>query len=233
MIPTTMKDLTGTAYVLLSGGVDSTTCLYHAIRNYDRVVAVSMLYGQRHEKEVDCAVQIAHLAGVEHRIIDISKIIGIGGLTDKNLVIPPVSYAELPHGVSPTYVPFRNGLLLAILTSQAAADPDATAVFIGAHAEDAENDAYPDCSADFASVMGAAISKGTYGNITLQAPLIHLKKYQVVEMGEGYNVPWHWTWSCYEGGEAHCGVCPTCRARKEAFQLAGVVDPTRYMDEVI
>lgn len=221
------------AYVLLSGGIDSSTCLAYAIDKFgaDEVCAVSVHYGQRHTRELQFAEKQCSDYGVKHDVVNIAGVIGIGGLTDADLDIPPVSYDELPHGVSPTYVPFRNGLLLSILTSRAAADPDAKEVIYGAHAEDAENDAYPDCSVEFIGAIGEAIRIGTYGNITLNALLARMTKDEVVTLGDKLGVPWHNTWSCYEGREIHCGVCPTCRARKQAFKLAGVYDPTVYADE--
>ncbi len=218
------------AYVLLSGGIDSTTCLAIAQEQYGRsyVTAVSLLYGQRHEKEVELARLIADYMGAEWMFRDIKNVIGIGGLTDTGLVIPHVSYAELPEGVSPTYVPFRNGLMLSILASIAAADGEAEVIYYGAHAEDAENDAYPDCSVPFIAAMQEAISIGTYGNIVLSAPLMSITKEQVVRWGDDLNVPWGMTWSCYEGKELHCGECPTCIARIRAFRDAEVHDPTEY-----
>ena len=222
------------AYVLLSGGVDSSTCLGHALEKYASVTAISMLYGQRHVKEVKHAGRVAKVMGVnagndvEFMIKDITQIMGVGGLTDPSLVIPNASYEELGEGVSPTYVPFRNGILLSLIAGLAAADPEAKAVYYGAHAEDAENDAYPDCSVAFMMHMRNAIEVGTYGRIYLEAPLIAMTKAEVVKLGDEYDVPWDVTWSCYEGGEHHCGVCPTCRARRDAFKDAEVRDPTFY-----
>ncbi len=174
------------------------------------------------------ARQVAEAMGCDFMYKDIKGIISKGGLTDDELVIPPVSYDELPEGVSPTYVPFRNGTLLSIITGIASIDEEAVAVYYGAHAEDAANSAYPDCSPEFIVAMRTAIRVGTYGKIILQAPLMYLKKHQVVSLGEVHHVPWELTWSCYEGNELHCGICPTCRARREAFALAEVPDPTRY-----
>jgi len=218
------------AYVLLSGGIDSTTCLAMALKEYGigNVTGLSLHYGQRHNKEVLIAAEIAGMLGARWRGINIQGAIGIGGLTDENLEMPNSSYADLPHGVSPTYVPFRNGLFLSIATSMAAADSEAVAVYYGAHAEDTENDAYPDCSIDFIDAMNDAMLIGTYGKIHLIAPLMHMTKAGVVTYGDDLGVPWHMTWSCYEGEELHCGTCPTCRSRKEAFEIAGIEDPTEY-----
>lgn len=217
------------AYVLLSGGVDSSTTLAVANEDWDgRVCAVGVNYGQRHQKELDQAQKVARLYENQFVVRDITGFISKGGLTDKNLDIPPVSYANLPHGVSPTYVPFRNATMLSLITGMATTDPEGEAVYIGVHAEDAENWAYPDCTPEFMGGMGNAIYIGTYHKIRLYTPLIWMKKHEIVTLGTRLGIPWGLTWSCYEGHELHCGVCPTCRARAEAFHVAKVTDPTTY-----
>jgi len=217
------------AYVLLSGGVDSSTCLAMAHALFEgSVCGIAIDYGQRHSKELDAARKIARHFDTQFMVKDLRGLIGIGGLTDTSLEIPHVSYDELPEGVSPTYVPFRNGLMLSLITSIASADPEAVAVYYGAHAEDAENDAYPDCSLPFIDHMAQAIWIGTYGRISLNAPLGTLTKASVVLTGDRLGVPWELTWSCYEGRKDHCGVCPTCRARILAFKDAAIIDPTVY-----
>lgn len=223
------------AYVLLSGGVDSTTALAIADQEYDgRVCAVSINYGQRHTVELKRAEQIAAYYNHQHVIRDVGDLIQKGGLTDPSLEMPEVSYDELPEGVSPTYVPFRNGTMLALIAGMASCDPEAEAVYVGVHAEDGQNWAYPDCTPEFIGGMANAIYIGTYHKIRLIAPLLYMKKYQVIEAGNNLkkDVPWQMTWSCYEGRDLHCGVCPTCRARKEAFGLARASgDPTPYEDD--
>lgn len=217
------------AYVLLSGGVDSSTALAMANRDWDgRVCAVCVNYGQRHTKEIDQAKIIA--AHFENQFIvrDITGFIQKGGITDDKLEIPPVSYDDLPHGVSPTYVPFRNSTLLSLVTGMASVDDEAEAVYIGVHAEDAENWAYPDCTPEFMGGMANAIYVGTYHKIRLYTPLIWMTKAELVLAGDMLDVPWELTWSCYEGRELHCGVCPTCRARMSAFREALGADPTTY-----
>lgn len=218
------------AYVLLSGGIDSSACLAIANAEHDGMVcAVTISYGQRHKNEVKHACQIVRHYELALIHKDLTDIIGTGGLTDPDLVIPHKSYADLPEGVSPTYVPFRNGLFLSLIASIASADPEAVEIYYGAHAEDAERDAYPDCSVKFIKVMKRAIDIGTYGKIVLKVPFAYCSKAEVIRRGENLEVPWHLTWSCYEGGELHCGSCPTCLARREAFLIAGVEDPTAYI----
>ncbi len=221
------------AYVLLSGGIDSTTCLAQAVEDWDGLVCgVSFNYGQRHTKEIEHAQIIAETLNCAFIEKDISGLIGKGGLTDNSLVMPQVSYDDLPEGVSPTYVPFRNGTLLSAITSLAASDSEAVAIYFGAHADDAANWAYPDCTPEFIGGMANAIYIGTYHKLRLYTPLIFMNKQQVIDLGMRLGVPYHLTWSCYEGNDLHCGTCPTCRSRKEGFRLAlggaGITDPTEY-----
>lgn len=222
------------AFVSLSGGIDSTTALMIAIANHgaQRVKAVSLDYGQRHRRELEQATRICTRLGVNHEIIALPNI-PKSMLTDEFSEVPAVSYADLSPGVSPTYVPFRNGLMLATLAAMASppvGSLDNAHIYFGAHAEDAANDAYPDCRLDFIGTMGAAIYIGSYHRVRLHAPLIEMTKAEVVTKGFSLGAPYHLTWSCYKGEDLHCGVCPTCRARKEAFAIAGVEDPTVYAE---
>ena len=217
------------AYVLLSGGIDSTTCLAQAVKDWDGLVCgVSFDYGQRHTKEIDHARTVAAALSCAFIEKDISGIIGKGGITDNALVMPQVSYDDLPEGVSPTYVPFRNGTLLSCITSLAATDPEAVAIYFGAHADDAANWAYPDCTPEFIGGMANAIYIGTYHKLRLYTPLIFMNKGQIIVRGRMLGAPFELTWSCYEGGDHHCGVCPTCRSRREGFEKAALMDPTVY-----
>lgn len=247
------------AFVLLSGGIDSTTCLYDALANYDEVEAISINYGQKHFKETRFANQTCQAAEVNHNILDIRGLLDGSGvmLTDAETSIPSIDYADI-EGVSPTYVPFRNGTLLSVITAQAqkwvmseidkrkaaltesdgvqlVSDQqllndmrDSSAVYLGAHAEDAHNWAYPDCTPEFNGAMSNAIYTGTYYTVRLRTPLLNMTKAQVIQYGHELGVDWSKTWSCYVGGEIHCGECPTCRARKQAFIDAGIPDPTEY-----
>ena len=226
------------AYVLHSGGLDSSVCLGIAIQQFGFVQPIGILYGQRHTKELEVARElIDHLQYalrttdrivMRQRIINLAGVIGKGGLTDPNLVIPNTSYDDLPVGVSPTYVPFRNGLILSAVASIAAVDKECEAIFYGAHAEDAKNWAYPDCSPEFIGGMANAIYIGTYRQIRLHTPLMFMTKAEVVLKGHELDTPFDLTWSCYKGEELHCGECPTCIARKSAFIQADIVDPTEY-----
>lgn len=213
------------ALVLNSGGVDSTTCVALAIEKYgkENVVTATLYYGQRHDKELECARKVAEYYGVRHIEEDISCVMKYAGdvcslMKDSKTEIPDKSYseqiAENGEGRVGTYVPFRNGLLLSIATAYADSlfpGEDAVVVY-GAHADDAAGQAYADCSPAFADAMDNAISIGTYGKIHVWRPLINLNKAGVVAEGLRLKVPYELTWSCYKGGEKACGTCGTCIA---------------------
>jgi len=226
------------AIVLNSGGVDSTTCVSAAIKDVGEanVTTVSVFYGQRHSKELECAQKVADYYGVSHRVIDLSK---TGIMDDSNCPllkqsteeIPEHSYAEQiemnGEGMVTTYVPFRNGLLLSSVAALAMAlyPDDEVDIYLGAHADDAAGNAYADCSQAFTDAMDLAISLGTYGKVHLVAPLVNLNKAGVVKMGLELGTPYELTWSCYKGGEKPCGKCGTCIDRAAAFAANGVDDP--------
>jgi 7-cyano-7-deazaguanine synthase len=228
---------------LLSGGVDSTTSLHIAVdslgSNFDeKLIALSIDYGQRHAKEIECAANIADALNLQHEILSLPGI-PTTMLTDASQEVPNAAYGDLV-GVSPTYVPFRNGLMLATATAwligeldrrikEEGIDPSSCAhLYIGTHAEDAAAFAYPDCTPEFIGSMTNAIYTGTYGRVRLIAPLLYSMKRDIVKRGDELGVDFSDTWSCYKGEEIHCGTCPTCRARKAAFADAEVSDPTDY-----
>ncbi len=231
-------------FCLLSGGVDSTTTLAIARSEYPHssFECMTVDYGQRHKKEMGCAAYQAQIYGADHEILDLSGLL-TGMLVDKgvdNEVIPDVSYADLPTGMSPTYVSFRNGTMLSLLAARAQAwvmsmekagfNPEAV-IYCGVHADDGANWAYPDCTPEFIGAMANAIFVGTYEKVRLRAPLQYDNKEQVVFKGLSLNVDFAQTWSCYKGDDLHCGVCPTCRSRREAFYLNGQSDPVQYADD--
>lgn len=217
------------AFVLHSGGLDSSVCLALAQRDFEEVISISVNYGQRHKTEVEYAKKLCQYYGVEHKEIAVPGVPKVM-LTDASVDIPHMSYDELPYGISPTYVPFRNGLLLSNIAVLAQAEK-ADAIFFGAHAEDAQNWAYPDCTPEFIGAMANAIFIGTYQQVRLHTPLMWMRKVDIVVTGHELEVPFQLTWSCYEGGDKHCGKCPTCISRKQAFIASGVLDPTEYAVE--
>lgn len=226
------------AYVLLSGGIDSTTCLYMACKEHgsENVGAICINYGQRHLIELEHAERSCRALGIKHSaFLNLSHIIPITTLTDPDSNIPDKPYSEL-DGISPTYVPFRNGLMISAAAAHVHAewsiapeDDDDWLLYIGAHAEDAHNWAYPDCTPEFIGAMQNAIYIGTYRAVRLVAPLQYMTKAEIVLRACRLGVEFRDTWSCYRGGEIHCGTCPTCRARRAAFKDAyNMKDPTKY-----
>ena len=227
------------ALVLFSGGVDSTTCLGLAIDKYgkENVIALSVSYGQKHTKEIECSRKIAEYYGVEHIYLDLAKIFEYSDcslLEHSDREIPKESYAEqIEKGdgkpVS-TYVPFRNGLFLSSAAS-IALSKDCDVIYYGAHSDDAAGNAYPDCSDAFNKAMGDAIYIGSGNQLRIEAPFVNMTKAEVVKTGLALKVPYELTWSCYEGKERPCGVCGTCLDRAKAFELNGVQDPALALYE--
>lgn len=221
------------ALVLLSGGVDSTTCLGLAVNHFgsDNVVALSIAYGQKHLKEIEAAQKIAAHYQVELMHLDLAKIFESSDSTlmaHSNKEIAKESYAkqlEKQDGkpVS-TYVPFRNGLFLSSAAS-IALSKGCSLIFYGAHSDDAAGNAYPDCSDAFNEAMNRAIFIGSGEQLKIEAPFISMSKEQVVKTGLDLKVPYEMTWSCYEGEDQPCGLCGTCLDRIAAFEKNGIRDP--------
>lgn len=220
--------------VLLSGGIDSTTALAQAVDTYgaENVIALSVLYGQKHKKELNCAEKIADYYGVQRISFDVTPLFSYSHnslMESSDKAVPQTSYAEQieeTKGQSPvsTYVPFRNGIFLSAAAG-VALSLDCERVVYGAHADDAAGAAYPDCSPAFFDAMKTAVYEGTGGGITLKAPFIHMNKADIVAEGLRLHVPYELTWSCYEGGDKPCGLCGTCRDREAAFSANGMIDP--------
>lgn len=228
------------ALVLSSGGVDSTTCIGIAVDKLgkENVSTVSVFYGQKHEKELECANKVAKYYGVKHYELDLSNIMKYSNcplLKNSTEKIKHQSYAdqikENGEGMVSTYVPFRNGLLLSSIATLAMSiyPNEEVEIYLGAHADDSAGRAYADCSEEFTNAMKEAIYIGTYEKVTVEAPLVNMTKVEVVKKGLELNVPYELTWSCYEGGEKQCGTCGTCIDRKNAFKQNGVVDPVEYL----
>ena len=222
------------ALVLSSGGVDSTTALGLAVKKYGRenVIALSVFYGQKHDKEIKASVAVADYYGVEHLFLDLSVIFKDSNcslLSHSTEEIPEESYADQirkTEGEKPvsTYVPFRNGLFLSSAAS-IALSRDCSVIYYGAHADDSAGAAYPDCSPVFNNAMNEAIWEGSGHQLRIEAPFVNLSKADVVRMGLEIGVPYELTWSCYEGGEEPCGKCATCIDRAAAFAANHVEDP--------
>lgn len=223
--------------VLSSGGLDSTTCVGMACRYYgkENVVTISVLYGQKHDKELQCAKKVAEYYGVPHFVFDLSEVFKWSDcslLKGSTQEIKHESYAEqlkTETRVS-TYVPFRNGLLLSTAAAIGISlfPDEKVEILYGAHADDYAGNAYPDCSPHFNAAMNSAISIGTGGDVRISAPFLYKDKAGVVKTGLELHVPYELTWSCYEGGDKQCGTCATCLDRKEAFRKNNATDPVAY-----
>lgn len=222
------------ALVLCSGGLDSTTCLALAIKSYgkENTAAVSVVYGQKHMKEIACAKKVCEHYGVDHRILDLSQIFAESScslLSASSEEIPSGSYESQINetGKVSTYVPFRNGLMIAAVASLAQSiwPDDEVSIYLGAHKDDAAGEAYPDCSKTFTDAMDAAVQEGTYHKVKLVSPFVEYTKADIVRCGLEMNVPYELTWSCYKGGEHPCHKCGTCIDREKAFEANGTVDP--------
>lgn len=221
------------ALVLSSGGVDSTTCVGLAIERFgkDNVSTVSVSYGQKHSKELECAQNIADYYDVEHYELDLSQIMKYSNcslLSHSTEEIDNGTYEEQieasSNGKVSTYVPFRNGLMLSSVAALAMSiyPNDITHIYLGAHADDAAANAYADTSKAFTDAMFLAIDEGTYHQVKVEAPLVEMNKSQVVAEGIRLKVPYHMTWSCYVGGDIPCGECGTCKDCIEAFNSNGI-----------
>lgn len=220
--------------VLSSGGVDSTTCLAMAVKEAgpENVLALSIYYGQKHDKEIEAAKAVADYYGAARMELNLSAIFDRSNcslLKHSTEKIPQESYGaqiEKTGGNSPvsTYVPFRNGLFLSAAASVALSH-DCQKLIYGAHADDAAGSAYPDCSLQFVTAMRRSIWEGTGGQLTLEAPFVSVTKAEVIKTGLDLGVPYELTWSCYEGRDKPCLCCGTCIDRMAAFEKNGVTDP--------
>lgn len=224
------------ALVLSSGGVDSTTCVGIAVNELgsENVSTVSVFYGQKHNKELECAEKVAEFYNVKHYVLDLSNVLQYSNcslMKNSTEEIPMMSYAEQieknGEGKVSTYVPFRNGLMLSAVAAlaQSIYPDDDVDIYLGAHADDAAGRAYADCSEEFTSAMNTAIVIGTYGRVRVVAPLVNMNKAGVVKLGLSLGVPYDRTWSCYCGGDKPCGKCGTCIDRANAFAANGISDP--------
>jgi 7-cyano-7-deazaguanine synthase len=216
----------GKVVVLLSGGMDSVTALYHAASTGGVAAALSFDYGSKHAaRELPEAAWHAAQLGVRHVVLPLPFMAShfSSALLQGGGEIPSGHYEE--ESMKQTVVPFRNGILLAI-AGGFAESCGAGGVLIAAHAGD--HAIYPDCREAFMLALGEAIRLGTYAQVALLRPFIHMNKSQIAARGVELGVDFARTWSCYVGEQLHCGECGTCVERREAFLEAGLVDPTSY-----
>jgi 7-cyano-7-deazaguanine synthase len=212
--------------VLLSGGMDSVAAFYEVLGSHEVVAGLSFDYGAKHNaREIPFAKLHADRNGVLHQIIplDFMNRLFKSDLLQSGGEIPDGHYAE--ESMKQTVVPFRNGIMLAIATGYAESI-GAEGLVIAAHSGD--HAIYPDCREPFMQAMATAMGEGTYAEIQLLRPFIAMDKTAIARRGVELGIDFSETWSCYKGGEIHCGVCGTCVERREAFILAGLPDPTIY-----
>lgn len=210
-----MKD----SLIVLSGGMDSTTLLWD--RKDSIALAVTFDYGSRHNaREIECARKNCEMLGVEHLVIPLEF---MGKYFKSSLLI---GGEEIPEGhytdenMKSTVVPFRNGIMLAIAAGLAESR-GLKKVMLANHSGD--HAIYPDCRPGFVDAMSRAISEGTYDGIVIDAPYTNISKSDIARIGKRIGVDYNLTYSCYKGGEKHCGKCGTCVEREEALRDAGIV----------
>lgn len=212
--------------LIFSGGLDSTVLLYHLKQSFKEISCLSINYGQRHLREISAAKVISELLGVKHQTTDISDVASLlsgSALTTPTMPIPHGHYTD--DTMRATVVPNRNMIMLSVALGYAIS-LDYEVVAYGAHRGD--HAIYPDCRPEFAEAMNVAAGLCDYKKRSVISPFIELTKSEIVSLGAKLHVPFELTWSCYEGGEKHCGECGTCVERREAFTLARVEDPTSY-----
>lgn len=219
------------AVVVCSGGMDSTTLVaWYLNRGYNPLV-LSVDYGQRHARELESAAEVASYYQLEWILVDATK---IGELLTGSALTDTV---DVPEGhytadtMTATVVPNRNAILANIAVGVAVARK-APVVALGVHAGD--HAVYPDCTPAFVATLNDMVRAATRGLYTpvVEAPFVHITKAEIAAHGHMLGAPLHLSWSCYKGGDQHCGRCGTCVERAEAFHLAGIADPTTYVDRV-
>jgi len=213
------------AIVLLSGGVDSAVTLYLAKKEYE-CFALIFNYGQKALKEIDYAQNLAKSAKCSHYLLNIELPWKGSALLDSTMEVSKRAVSSSDK-IPDTYVPARNLIFLSFGVSFAEAI-GAGSVFIGAHQLDFSN--YPDCRSEFfesfAESVKVGTKRGTEGRpVDIVTPIIDKTKKEIVALGKQLGVPFEYTWSCYEGKEAPCGVCESCLFRRRAFEEAGIKDP--------
>jgi 7-cyano-7-deazaguanine synthase len=217
--------------VLCSGGMDSVTVLHWASKEHEVMGAISFNYGSKHNaREIPFAAEHAAALGVKHEVVALDF---IDRLFESDLLksggdVPDGHYAA--ENMKSTVVPFRNAIMLSVATGWAESI-GASALAIGAHTGD--HTIYPDCRPEFVKAMGDAMRVGTYAGIELLCPFVDVTKGGIAAAGAKLGVDLSRTWSCYKGGELHCGTCGTCVERREACDDAGIPDLTVYAVEPV
>jgi 7-cyano-7-deazaguanine synthase len=221
------------AVVIVSGGMDSVTLAHQAAADGLGLSFLSFDYGQRHRKELDCAAAQAHILGAPHRIVDLTSLAAVlaGSALTGDQPVPHGHYSA--ETMKQTVVPNRNAIMLSIAWGHAVSI-GAELVAAGVHAGD--HAIYPDCRPTFAQALQHALALGTEGfahrGLCIWTPFIDKTKTDIAAIGHQLGVDFSQTWTCYEGGDIHCGQCGACVERQEAFRDSGTPDPTVYRQPV-
>jgi 7-cyano-7-deazaguanine synthase len=219
---------------LCSGGMDSVTMCHMLAQSVDEVHLLAFDYGQRHNKELLYSRQCADVLRAKWDLIDLTsvgRLLTGSALSDPEVAVPEGHYADKTMAL--TVVPNRNSIMLSIAVGIAVAE-GSNYVAAAMHAGD--HPVYPDCRPAFVSHFNQTMQLANEGFMapafTVEAPFIHMSKADIVRVGHSLdsNVDYSLTWSCYKGGDIHCGRCSTCVERREAFDIAGYPDPTEYED---
>ena len=221
--------------VLLSGGMDSTVLLSHVVSIHGtlQTVAVSFNYGQRHVRELEAAAQIAEMADVRHIVFNIVEAFGqISQFSQSSLLfgsaVPSGLYDE--KSMASTIVPNRNMIMLSLAAGLADAlalqNGNKSIIYLASHAGD--HFIYPDCRPEFNDAVAQSVGLATEDRVSFRAPFSSMTKDRIAYLGTQLNAPLYASWSCYNGGEVHCGRCGTCTERIEAFWNAKVPDTSIY-----
>ena len=215
-----MKD----SVIVVSGGMDSVTLLYE--KKDEIALGISFDYGSNHNhNELPLAALHCQRLGIAHVVIPLGFMHQYfkSSLLESGANIPDGSYDE--DNMKSTVVPFRNGVMLAVAAGIAESN-GLTKVLIANHGGD--HTIYPDCRPEFIAAMDAAVESGTFANVHVVAPYTNISKADIARRGSSLGIDYAETWSCYKGGDVHCGTCGTCVERKEALREAGITDNTKY-----
>ena len=217
---------------IVSGGMDSSVLIYDLLSQGHELDLISFNYGQKHKIELTYAAKISQQLNLPHTIVDITNLTSL--LSKSTLTsdapVPDGHYAE--ENMKLTVVPNRNSIMLNIAAAYAITN-EASAIATAVHSGD--HFIYPDCRPAFIDALEQLLRVANDGfrpdDFKVLAPYVHISKDRICARGAELDVPWLDTWSCYKGGEIHCGSCGTCFERREAFTLAGITDPTPYLAE--
>lgn len=221
-----MSEIAKDKVIIVSGGMDSITMLYEYKDSI--ALAISFNYGSNHNaREIPFAEKHCKKLGIPHITIDLAFMPKYfkSSLLEGAAAIPEGNYDD--ENMRSTVVPFRNGIMLSIAIGIAESN-SLKYVMMANHSGD--HAIYPDCRPEFVANMAKAAEAGTYNNVEILSPYTNLTKTEIALKGKALGIDYSQTWSCYKGGEKHCGKCGTCRERREALRLAGIVDTTEYED---